>query len=170
MQFLHNLSATLKRTAHRGRLPFLPGFNEDLPKFVATIDIDYVQRVTVGLEASHREHAIQVLQRAFNAGSLWNDSSAMPLLTHAFEPVHPDAPLQLASLEEVEELPPPDPSVATMRCISASHSLLRFARLIDALCSESGTPPDREFSSITVDVPVDELAQLRKLLRSLEAC
>jgi hypothetical protein len=170
MQFLHNLSATLKRTAQRGRLPFLPGFNEDLPKFIATIDIDYVQRVTVGIEASHQEHAMQLLKRAFDGGTLWNDSSAMPLLMHAFEPIHPDAPLQLASLEEVEELPPPDPSVASMRCVSASQSLLRFARLIDALCSEGGTPSDQDDSSITIDVPEAELAQLRKLLRSLEAC
>jgi len=170
MQFLHNLSATLKRTTHRGRLPFLPGFNEDLPKFIATMDIDYIQRVTVGLEASHREHAMQLVKRAFDGGTLWNDSSAMPVLMHAFEPVHPDAPLQLASLEEVEELPPPDPSVATMRCISASHSLLRFARLIDALCSEGGAPSERDVSSISIDIPVDEVAQLHKLLRALEAC
>jgi hypothetical protein len=128
MQFLHNLSATLKRSANRGRLPFLPGFSEDLPKFVATVDVDYVQRVVVGLEASHREHAMQLIKRAFDAGTLWNDSSTMPVLMHAFEPVHPDAPLQLAALDEVDELPPAAPSVNTMRCIGASNALLRFAR------------------------------------------
>jgi hypothetical protein len=117
MQFLHNLSATLKRSANRGRLPFLPGFSEDLPKFVATVDVDYVQRVVVGLEASHREHAMQLIKRAFDAGTLWNDSSTMPVLMHAF-----------AALDEVDELPPAAPSVNTMRCIGASNALLRFAR------------------------------------------
>lgn len=168
MQFLHNLSATLKRTAHRGRLPFLPGFDEDLPKFVATSDVDYVQRIMVGLEASHREHAMQLVRRAFDAGTLWNDSRTMPVLMHAFEPVAPDSPVQFTSLDEVEELPPPDPSVSTMRCISASHALLRFARLIDALCTESGVPADRDVTRIPIQVPVDELSQMRKLLRSLE--
>lgn len=170
MQFLQNLSATFKRTAHRGRLPFLPGFNEDLPAFIATIDVDYVQRVVVGVEASHREHAMQLLKRAFDAGTLWNDSATLPILMHAFEPVNPDGPMQLASLDEVDELPPPDPSVATMRCIGASHALLRFARTIDASYVEAGPQPDRDSKHVAIQIPIDELMQVRKLLRSLEAC
>jgi hypothetical protein len=111
---------------------------------------------------------LQLIKRAFDAGTLWNDSSAMPVLMHAFEPVHPDAPLQLAALDEVDELPPADPSVNTMRCIGASTSLLRFARTIDALCAEALA--DRDATHVTIDVPADEVSQLRKLLRSLEAC
>jgi hypothetical protein len=42
--------------------------------------------------------------------------------------------------------------------------------LIDALRNEAFSPQDRDATHVTIDVPADEVSQLRKLLRSLEAC
>lgn len=169
MSLLQSITSPLKRSM-RGSLSFLPGFTQDLQTYVATIDIDYVQRVSVGVEASSRDHAAQLVRRAYDAGTLFNDTAAMPLLVHAFEPVSPDSPLQLASLEEVDELPASDPSVDAMKCIGASRSLLHFARVIDELCEQAEDPQDRGAAYIGIDVPVDELVRLRKLLKPLEAC
>ena len=168
MQFLRNLTQSLKSNG-RGRLYFLPGFDQNLPTFVATIDIDYVQRIAVGVEAARREHALQLVRRAFDAGTLWNDTPNMPVLMHAFEPMHPDTPLQNVSLVEVDELPPADPSVTTMKCVGASHALLRFARLVEALCDESTANGETRGEPAVIELPAQEVTQLRQLLRSLDA-
>ncbi|WP_321943689.1 hypothetical protein [Paraburkholderia tropica] len=166
MQFLRNLSGSLRR--NRSRLPFLPGFNQDLQPYVATVDVDYVQRVMVGVEATSAEHAQQMVRRAYDAGTLWNDTTAMPVLMHAFEPVNPESPLQLVSLEQIDELPPADPSVCTMKCVSSSWSLLRFARVIDELLTEALDPDDARTAYVGIDVPMKEVTELRQLLRTLD--
>lgn len=170
MQFFRNLSASVKRANGIGRLPFLSAFQHNRPKFVATVEIDYVQRVAVGLEASTIEHAQQLLKRASDGGTLFNDTAIMPILSHAFEPVRADSPLQLVSLEEVDEMPPADQSVSMMKCFSSSYSLLAFARMIDALCEEAIDPEERHISMVGIDVPMEELTQLRSLLRTLDGC
>jgi hypothetical protein len=169
MRLFDNLASSVKRGA-RARLPFLSAFHQERPKFVATIDIDYVQRVSVGVEASTAEHAHQLVKRAFDGGTLFNDSATMPVLMHAFEPVRPDSPMQLLSLEEVDELPAADQSVHTLKCISAAYPLLTFARMIDALCDEELDPSDRPPAMVGIDIPMSELLQLRQLLRTLDAC
>ena len=170
MQFFRNLTASVKRANNLGRLPYLSAFQHQRPKFVATVEIDYVQRVTIGLEASTVEHAQQLLKRTSDAGTLFNDTSTMPILMHAFEPVRADSPLQLVSLEEVDELPPADQSVSMMKCFGASYALLSFARMIDALCEEAIDPEERHIAMVGIDVPMEELTQLRSLLRTLDGC
>ncbi|MCA8355610.1 hypothetical protein ABEG10_38390 (plasmid) [Burkholderia cenocepacia] len=154
----------------RNRLSFLPTFSQDLSKFVATIDVDYVQRVAIGIEASSADHAKAQLRRAYETGTLFNDSAKMPILMHAFEPVRPDAPLQLASFDEVDDLPEADPSVDTMKCIGSAHALLRFARYVAELIEEAEDPHDAGAKYVGIDLPVDEINDLRKLLDALENC
>ncbi len=170
MSFFRNLSASVKRSVGRNRLPFLPGFAQNAQPYIATVDVDYVQRVSVGVEAASAEHAAQLVRRAFDAGTLFNDSSSMPVLMHAFEPVRPDSPLQIASIEEIDEMPPADPSVDTMKCIGASQELLQFARMIGELCEEASVPQDQGASCIGIDIPLADVNRLHKLLDSLNNC
>ena len=50
-------------------------------KFVVSYEIDYVHRVTVGIEALNETEAQQLAEQAFNDATLWDDTEALPLLS-----------------------------------------------------------------------------------------
>uniref|UniRef100_UPI003BEF3DC7 hypothetical protein n=1 Tax=Burkholderia arboris TaxID=488730 RepID=UPI003BEF3DC7 len=168
MSTIFNSIVTPFKRAARNRLSFLPAFSQDHSKFVATIDVDYVQRVSIGLEASSADQAKAQLRRAYESGTLFHDTAKMPILAHAFEPVRPDGPLQLAAFEEVDELPEVDPSVDAMKCIGSAQALLRFARYVEELVQEAEDPHDAGAKYVGIDLPVDEINDLRKLLEVLK--
>jgi hypothetical protein len=46
--------------------------------FVVSYEIDYVHRVSVGVEAESPEAAQQIAEQAFNEATIWEDTAAMP--------------------------------------------------------------------------------------------
>lgn len=64
MSILQSITSPFKHNGLRTHLSFLPGFSQDIRTYVATIDGDYAQRVSVGVEASNREHAARLVKRA----------------------------------------------------------------------------------------------------------
>ena len=53
--------------------------------YEATYTLQYLHRVTVGLEADDPESALRIAQQAFDEGLIWDDTPAMPLLYDDFE-------------------------------------------------------------------------------------
>ena len=52
--------------------------------FVVSYEIDYVHRVSVGITAESPESAQQIAEQAFNDGTIWDDTAAMPLLSDEY--------------------------------------------------------------------------------------
>lgn len=68
-------------------------------KFAVTYTLPYAHRVIVGVQASSAEAAVRVARRAFDAGSIWDDTTSMPLLSDEY--IEQDALLEF-SAEPVE--------------------------------------------------------------------
>jgi hypothetical protein len=56
-------------------------------KFVVSYEIDYVHRVSVGIEAMDQAEAKQIAEQAFNEALIWDDTEAMPLLSDEYHGV-----------------------------------------------------------------------------------
>ena len=82
-------------------------------KFAVTYTIGYTHRVVVGVTASDAEAAINLASDAFDAGSIWEDTEAMPLLFDDFEEVEGET--LVYSAEQVSAFPEPDASVAAIK-------------------------------------------------------
>jgi hypothetical protein len=52
--------------------------------FVVSYEIDYVHRVSVGINADSPEAAQQLAEQAFNNATIWDDTAAMPLLSDEY--------------------------------------------------------------------------------------
>jgi hypothetical protein len=53
--------------------------------FEATYTLHYLHRVTVGLVACGAEAGLRIARQAFDDGTIWDDTEAMPLLYDGFE-------------------------------------------------------------------------------------
>jgi len=49
-------------------------------KFIVSYEIDYIHRVSVGIEALNEIEAQQRAEQAFNDATIWDDTEAMPPL------------------------------------------------------------------------------------------
>ena len=56
-------------------------------KFVVSYEIDYVHRVSVGIEATDQAEAQQIAEQAFNEALIWDDTETMPLLSDDYHEV-----------------------------------------------------------------------------------
>ena len=50
-------------------------------KFIVSYEIDYIHRVSVGIEALNETEAQQLAEQAFNDATIWDDTEALPLLS-----------------------------------------------------------------------------------------
>jgi len=171
MQFLRNLSDGFKRQPPpRGNVPFWQGFNRNRPKFLVTLDLGYMQRVVVGVEAPHEDAATAIVRRALDSGSIWQNSDSMPLLQHAFQPLDPERLVQGLAVREIDELPDPDTSVAAMKCYESTWDLLTFVRQVIELCGQDQDLDDPVSDSFRIQLPAVEVRKVASLVQSLDDC
>lgn len=102
--------------------------------------LPYRHRVQVGIPSIDDDEAIAAAQTAFEAGTIWDDSLAMPLLFDDFE--EEDSGLDFVVASIVEAWPAPDASVLQKRCeasaMAACRSLVSAMRLREL----ADVPPD----------------------------
>ncbi len=97
-------------------------------KFILSYEIDYVHRVSVGIEASTQYEAQQIAEQAFNDATIWDDTEAMPLLSDDY---HESGDERLVwECDEVKHFPTPDHSVQQLNKEQAAFRVCRG--LIDA--------------------------------------
>jgi hypothetical protein len=92
-------------------------------KFVVSYEIDYVHRVSVGIEAENRLQALHTADQAFNAGLLWDDTEEMPLLSDDF--YESDLQCMIWECEQVAEFPNTDSSVIQLKQEQAAMRVCR---------------------------------------------
>jgi len=85
----------------------------EMKKFAVSYTIDYKHRVVVGVSAITSELAIDTASKAFDEGSIWDDTPDMPLLFDDYEEVESET-LQFSS-EEIQAFPEPDSSVKQLK-------------------------------------------------------
>ena len=92
-------------------------------KFIVLYEIDYVHRVTVGIEALDETEAQQLAELAFNDATIWDDTEVMPLLSDDF---HESGDEIIAwECEAVEHYPTPDHSVQQLYKDQAAFRVCR---------------------------------------------
>lgn len=92
-------------------------------KFVVSYEIDYVHRVSVGIEAINQVEAQQIAEQAFNEALIWDDTEAMPLLSDDYHESGDES--MVWECELVEQLPEPDHSVRQLKGEQASMRVCR---------------------------------------------
>lgn len=101
-----------------------------MPCYVVEYSLYYQHIVRVGLRAGSLQAAEDKAQRAFDNGTLWDDTRAMPLLYDAFEE-RDDNVLEFTA-EQVLDLPARDSSVESIHQRGALEELLELARRIES--------------------------------------
>lgn len=92
-------------------------------KFIVSYQLDYVHRVSVGIEAHDQAEAQQLAEQAFNEALIWDDREDMPLL---FDDYHESGDESLAwECEPVEHYPEPDHSVRQLNRQQAAFTVCR---------------------------------------------
>lgn len=91
-----------------------------MPKFIVEYALDYVHTVRVGVDAESAQTAGEHARNAFDAGTLWDDTPAMPLLFDDFEEIDHGRVLSFEA-EAVDVWPPPDGSARQARVQAAAH-------------------------------------------------
>jgi hypothetical protein len=135
-------------------------------KFAVTYLISYVHRVVVGVTASNSEDAINVAKSAFDDGSIWDNTSRMPLLFDDFEEVEGDTLTFMA--EAISMFPEPDASVIALKqkelafyacqslLMGETETALNFAKQAVPFVAEA-LAPDSIGSALKVKESVEEL-------------
>ncbi|WKJ92174.1 hypothetical protein QZJ86_08555 [Methylomonas montana] len=96
--------------------------------FVVSYEIDYVHRVSVCITADSPEAAQQIAEQAFNDGTIWDDTAAMPLFSDEYHEAEGES---LAwECVAVAQLPEPDHSVRQLKKEQAAMQVCRG--LVDA--------------------------------------
>lgn len=164
MQLFRNLAESFRRPGiDLGRAFPWRLADRDMPKFIVMREVPLIHRIELGIEAMTAEAAVERARRASRAGTLWDDTAAMPLLKAEFEEVDADG-LPDFEAREVRDFPMPDPSVAQAKCEAAAWSLLRFVRMIDDLCDDDSLSGNR----YPCEIPADHVRHIRQLLRQLD--
>jgi hypothetical protein len=92
-------------------------------KFVVSYGIDYIHRVSVGIEAQDQAEAQQIAEQAFNEALIWDDTETMPLLSDEY---HESGDESMAwECEQVEQYPEPDHSVRQLNKEQAAFRVCR---------------------------------------------
>lgn len=104
--------------------------------FVVEYSLDYQHRVQVGVQAKSPEEAETQAQRAFDSGSIWDDTAEMPLLFDDYEETE-DNTLSFVVVAEVSKCPAPDASVVKIQRENAAMLACRY--LVDAVKASKAT-------------------------------
>ena len=92
-------------------------------KFVVSYQIDYVHRVSVGIEALDQAEAQQLAEQAFNDALIWDDSETMPLLSDDYFESGDESIAW--ECEPVDRYPDPDHSVLQLKKEQAAFRVCR---------------------------------------------
>jgi hypothetical protein len=104
-----------------------------MKKYEVTYSLSYNHIVTVGVLASSGDKAVEKAQKAFNLGTLWNDTPTMPHLFNDYEEVE-DNTLTFEA-KEVSEFKR-DHSVAVYKKQAAADALLETCKAVLALLEQ----------------------------------
>jgi hypothetical protein len=91
--------------------------------FVVSYEIDYVHRVSVGIEAESPEVAQQIAEQAFNEATIGDDTAAMPLLADDYQESGDES--MVWECVAVERWPAPDTSVQQLKKEQAAIQVCR---------------------------------------------
>ncbi|MDX8125930.1 hypothetical protein QLH52_01425 [Methylomonas sp. OY6] len=91
--------------------------------FVVSYEIDYVHRVSVGITAESSEAAQQIAEQAFNDATIWDDATAMPLLSDEYHELEGES--LVWECVAVEQWPEPDHSVRQLKKEQAAMRVCR---------------------------------------------
>ena len=92
-------------------------------KFVVSYEIDYIHRVSVGIEAQDQAEAQQIAEQAFNEALIWDDTETLPLLSDDY---HESGDERMVwECEPVEHYPEPDHSVKQLKQEQAAFRVCR---------------------------------------------
>jgi hypothetical protein len=105
-----------------------------MPKFLVEYSLTYEHVVRVGVTARNPESAVKKAQAAFDAATIWDDTTAMPLLYDDYE--ESDNTLSF-TVTPVKEFPPPCPSVRTVKRHNAAFAMeLLLAEMLPGIHGE----------------------------------
>jgi hypothetical protein len=90
---------------------------------VVSYEIDYVHRVSVGIEAESPEVAQQIAEQAFNEATIWDDTAAMPLLADDYQESGDER--LVWECVAVERWPAPDDPVQQLKKDQAAMQVCR---------------------------------------------
>jgi hypothetical protein len=91
--------------------------------FVVSYEIDYVHRVSVGIEAESPEVAQQIAEQAFNEATIWDDTATMHLLADDYQESGDER--LVWECVAVERWPAPDYSVQQLKKDQAAMHVCR---------------------------------------------
>lgn len=92
-------------------------------KFVVSYEIDYIHRVSVGIEAQDQAEAQQIAEQAFNEALIWDDTETLPLLSDDYFESGDES--MIWECERVEHYPEPDHSVQQLKQEQAAFRVCR---------------------------------------------
>ncbi len=92
-------------------------------KFIVSYVLDYVHKVSVGIEAQNQVEALQIAEQAFNDALIWDNSEAMPLLSDAYLESGDEG--LVWACEQVDQFPDPDHSVRQLNREQAAFRVCR---------------------------------------------
>jgi hypothetical protein len=130
-----------------------------MPKFLVEYSLTYEHVVRVGVTARGPESAIKKMEAALDAGTVWDDTSIMPLLYDDYE--ESDNTLSF-TVTPVKEFPPPCPSVATLKRHNAAFAMEEILREVVALPLRSKVTEDE--MECAVDLVCGRAAEILKTL------
>lgn len=100
-------------------------------RFVVEYELDYKHRVQVGVAASSADEAAELAERAFNSGTLWDDTAEMPLLFDDYEEAEGNNVLRFQVVATVKEWPAPDASVVSIH--RSEEAMLAARHLVEVV-------------------------------------
>lgn len=101
-------------------------------KHEITYTLGYLHRVTVGVEADNGEAALRIAKQAFDEGTIWDDSPAMPLLYDDFEESGEGLDWEVQPVEAFNQ------QDASVRVLQAQQKALEACRALVAAYADGG--------------------------------
>ena len=102
--------------------------------------IDYAHRVQVGIQSDSDGEAIAKAQAAFDDGTIWDDTPAMPLLFDDYEEKEGET-LDFQVAATVDAWPTPDASVLQQRRTANAMEACRLLVVAESMRSLKGSMP-----------------------------
>ena len=139
-----------------------------MPQFTVSYSLRYEHVVQVGLCAQDEVHAVNLVQAAFDAGTLWDDTQSMRLLIDDWEEC--DNNQLIFEPLQVVELPAPDCSVAETKRHSMARQMLELLRLVARRCPIFTVSDIDLPTHVPVELEISEIRDLKACVASLDGC